>query len=74
MVRGREFGGINGTTIRFMSMGRFTYAAIRAEGRWYFTGENNFFGQALTDDELLSILHQQSITNVEVATRWFQLY
>lgn len=42
--------------IKFTAFGRYRYAAIRAEGKWHFTGGGNTFGQGVTDSKMIEIL------------------
>lgn len=46
----------DGDVIKFTAFGQYSYAAIRSEGKWYFTGGRNSFGQGVTDSKMIEIL------------------
>lgn len=57
-----------GEVIRWTSGGRFTYAAVKAGGRWWISGNGTWYGGHVFDFEaLVKILGRSDVTNVEVA-------
>lgn len=62
----------NGTVIRWkhrFSQGgkKYTYAALKAGGRWYLTNQQ---GTMLTWDQLVERLNADGVTGVRVASGW----
>lgn len=63
----------DGTVIRFVSGGKYTYVVIKAAGFWYISSSADFFGvgQRFTYDTLVfEILARSDVTNIEVAADW----
>lgn len=62
----------DGTAIRWVSGGRYTYAALKAGGRWWITGGSaTFYGKSVfTFTELVNILRRDDVSDVAVATSW----
>lgn len=46
---------------------KYTWAALRAGGRWYVTGQNP---RVLDYEDLVELLSRDSSGNVQVATEW----
>lgn len=46
----------DGDVIKFTAFEGYRYAALRAEGKWYFTGERNMFNQGVTDSKMVETL------------------
>lgn len=61
-----------GTIIRWCSSGRYTYAALKAAGKWYTTAQrgNTFMPQVMSWSELLQALSRNETSQVEIATAW----
>ena len=56
---------------RFNTSGRkYTYAALKAGGRWYLTNRS---GSALSWDDLVALLNEDGVTKVKVATGWREI-
>lgn len=62
-----------GTVIRWNVEG-YTYAALKAGGRWYTTAAhyNSQFGQILAWKDLLKALVRENARDIEVAVTWQQ--
>ena len=60
----------NGTVIRWVAAGRYTYAAIKTVAGWYTTSNNYMIEKIVTYEELVEILTKSETSNVEVAVVW----
>lgn len=57
-----------GTVVRWKSGGRYTYAALKAGGRWWITGTANYYGGRVFDyDGLLDILGRSDVSDISAA-------
>lgn len=64
-----------GTVIRWVASGRYTYAALKTPVGWYTTAKAmpdsaQRVPQVVNFDQLLAILSKSETTKVEVATEW----
>lgn len=75
----KQRGVEEGTILRFVrtiphyqtrELTRYTYAAIFAGGRWFFTGRGQMGASAKTHAEMVEILADPTISDVEVATEF----
>ena len=64
-----------GTVIRWRSLGRYTYAAIKAGNRWHITGTARFYGSSdfTTEDFIKKVLMSGDVSDVDIATDWVAL-
>jgi hypothetical protein len=66
----------DGTVIRWVSCGYYTYTALRARGQWWLTGSANFYGlgkSGITYDQLTKILAREDVSGVAVSSEWANL-
>lgn len=67
----------DGDVVRWESRGArlYMYAALRAGGRWWFTGGANFYGHgpSCTYEQLTKILSRADIHQVHVSSTWSSL-
>lgn len=62
------------TVVRWVSAGRYNYAAIKTVAGWFTTANNNaFVPGVVTYEELLDILARSEVSQVAVATEWATL-
>ena len=60
-----------GDVIRWKSGDKYTYAVVKAGGRWWITGTAVYYGkQIFTFDELVKILQMSEVTDIAVAVDW----
>ncbi len=61
-----------GDVIRWVSGGRFKYAAIKAGGRWWITGVANWYGAKVFSYEefVEEVLANAETSNIEIAVTW----
>jgi len=62
-----------GTVIRWVSSGRFNYAALKAgNGLWYSTAQdfNTHVPQVMSFEKLLEVLGKSEVSQVLVSTDW----
>lgn len=61
----------DGTTLRWRSADRYSYAALKAGGRWWITGGGSFYGgNVFTYARLIDILRREDVSAIEAATEW----
>jgi len=60
----------DGTVVRFVSGGVYSYAAIYVNNRWYLTGNGYYFGgNVFTNEDFMeNVLGNSGTDNVEIAT------
>ena len=60
-----------GDVIRFKAAGTYTYAALKAGGRWWITGTSSFYRHdGVTYEELVEYLGRSDVTHIDAATNW----
>lgn len=71
-LKGKEIDPwAEGTVIRWLSGGRYLYAVIKSNGRWWITGTAAFYGQqVLSYLELLEILSRAGVADIQVVAEW----
>lgn len=64
-----------GTVIRWLSGGRYSYAAIKTPVGWYTTAveTNRFVPQVLKYESLIEVLSRSEVSNIAVASEWVEL-
>lgn len=65
----------DGTVIRWLSAGRYLYAAIKTSAGWYSTAsfENGHVPKRMDFETLLEIMKRSEVTDVKVSTDWFEV-
>lgn len=59
-----------GSVIRFVSGGRYTYAAVYVGGKWWLTGTGKWYGGNVFDYEEFFTDVLACATDIQVATDW----
>lgn len=64
-----------GTVIRWVSSGKYNYAALKTAVGWYTTARsyNTFVDEVVTFDELLEIISRAETTDVAYASEWTEV-
>ncbi len=65
-----------GTVVRWVSSGKYNYAALKTDAGWYTTARsynNTFVDEVVTFDELLEILARSETTDVAYAETWVEV-
>lgn len=64
----------DGDVIRWKSANKYTYAVVKAGGRWWITGTAVYYGkQIFTFDEIIEILSLSEVSEIAVASEWTNL-
>lgn len=71
-ARGPEDTFRDGDVVKWIANGRYTYAALRANGQWWFTGHANYYGHGphCTYLQLSRILARPETSDIRVASAW----
>lgn len=64
-----------GTVIRWLSGGRYSYAAIKTPAGWYTTATeaNRYVPQVLRYEALIEVLARSEVSDISVAGEWVAL-